>query len=335
VISDSSTGELSFTALATSPDGTLFAARPLFGEVLALTDMDGDRLPDTPRVVARGLTLPNGLSYHQGALYISGGSHLYRLVGDTPEILVDDLPSGEGFWTGGLTIGPDERLYVAIGAPCDFCIPADPGRGAILSFALDGSDRQIVAGGLRQPSDLAFVREMLWTVDTARDGLFDVPDLDELNRVAPGAHFGFPYCIGYDNHADLMTGDFDCAYTAAPALTFPTHSTPLGLAAYMSDTFPWLTGKLLVVLGGSYNRGIVRGFSMVAVSFDEDGNPVSYEHIVPNIEGAAIFPGFTEQEIHYSGPGFWPHRPLDVTASSDGWVYITVGGGRIIALRPR
>lgn len=332
----SDAGELSFTALAASPDGTLYATRPLSGEVLALTDTDHDGLPDTPRVVASGLTLPNGLTYHQDALYISGGSHVYRLVGDTLDILVDDLPSGEGFWTGGLTIGPDQRLYVATGAPCDFCEPTDAGRGAILSFALDGSDRQIVASGLRQPSDVAFVHETFWTVDTARDSLFDSPDLDELNHITPGAHFGFPYCIGYDNRADLINADFDCANAVAPALTFSTHSTPLGLAAYRSETFPWLTDKLLVVLGGSYNRGVIRGFSLVAVSLNEADSPVSIEHVIPNIEGAAIYyPYFTEQEIHYNGPGFWPHRPLDVAVSAEGWVYISVAGGRILALRPR
>jgi glucose/arabinose dehydrogenase len=335
-VPNSGTGELSITALAASPDGTLYATRPLSGEVLALTDTDNDGLPDTPRVVASGLTLPNGLTYYQGALYISGGSHVYRLVSGTLEILVDDLPSGEGFWTGGLTIGPDERLYVATGAPCDFCGPNDAERGAILSFALDGSDRRIIATGLRQPSDLAFIHETLWTADTARDGLFDSPDLDELNRVTPGAHFGFPYCIGHDNQPDLITADFDCANAVAPALAFPTHSTPLGMAAYTSDTFPWLTGKLLVVLGGSYNEGTVRGYSVVTVSFDEGGTPVSYDHLIPNIEGAANdYPYFTEQEVHYNGPGFWPHRPFDVAVSAEGWVYISVAGGRILALRPR
>ncbi len=334
VIRDSSAGELSFTALATSPDGILYAARPLYGEVLALNDTDHNGLPDTPRLVAENLTKPNGLAYHQDALYISGGSHVYRLVGETLEILVDDLPSGEGFWTGGLTIGPDERLYVATGAPCDFCAPAQSGRGAVLSFALDGSDRQIVATGLRQPSDLVFMHETLWTVDTAHDALFDAPNLDELNRVITGAHFGFPYCIGDDHRADLVPAEFDCANATAPALTFPTHSTPLGMAAYTSDTFPWLTDKLLVILGGSYNRGILRGFSVVAVSFD-DGNPTAYEHVIPNLEGAEIFPGITEQEVHYIGAGFWPHRPLDVTISAAGWIYVSVAGGRILALRPR
>lgn len=335
VIHDDSGGELSFTALATAPDGILYATRPLAGQVLALHDTDDEGLPDTPHVVAEGLTLPNGLAYYEDTLYIAGGAHIYRLVGDTFETLVDDLPSDGGFWTGGLAVGPDERLYVAIGASCDFCEPGDPSRGAILSFALDGSDRQLIASGLRQPSDVAFLDGALWTVDTARDALYDAPDLDELNRVVPGAHFGFPYCIGRDNRADLVPADFNCTDAAPPALTFPTHSTPLGLAAYTSNTFPALTGRLLVVLGGSYNQTQLRGLAVIAVSLDTGGNPTDYEVLMPKPPNEASLTSVIWQDIQYSGAGFWPHRPLDVTVNMQGWVYISMSGGRIFALRPR
>ena len=336
IIHDNSAGELAFTALAAAPNETLYAARPLTGEVFALDDTNGDDLPDTARVVAEGLTWPNGLAYFDGALYISGGSHIYRLVDDTLDTLVDDLPSGSnGFWTGGLTIGPDERLYLATGAECDFCEPTDSQRGAILSFALDGSDQKVIATGLRQPSDLAFHDGILWTTDTARDDLFDTPDLDELNGVSPGAHFGFPYCIGSTNQPDLTSSAFDCATADAPALTFPTHSTPVGLAAYTSDTMPSLTDTLLVVLGGSYNQAEIHGLALGAVIFDENGNPTGYEILVPNRPDATTQPDMVWQDMQYSGAGFWPQRPLDVTVSAEGWVYISVSGGRILALRPR
>ncbi|HVU13711.1 MAG TPA: hypothetical protein VHD90_20685, partial [Phototrophicaceae bacterium] len=68
-ISDPAQGELGFTALAVAPDGTLYAARPLAGEVVAVTDSDGDGLPNQVQVIASGLTFPNGLDYHDGALY--------------------------------------------------------------------------------------------------------------------------------------------------------------------------------------------------------------------------------------------------------------------------
>ena len=109
---------LSFTAMAVAPDGTLFATRPLSGTVVALRDTNGDELPDTMETVAEGLSLPNGLAYHDDALYVAGGTRIDRIfmTGDV-ETIVDDLPSGAGFWTGGIAIDDRSRLYVALGAP--------------------------------------------------------------------------------------------------------------------------------------------------------------------------------------------------------------------------
>lgn len=325
VINDLSLGELAFTALAVSPDNTLYATRPYEGSVYAFTDSDGDYLPDSPRLVADGLTLPNGLAWHEGALYIAGGAYVYRLGNDALTTLVDDLPVGEGFWTGGIAVGGD-RIYVTTGAPCDFCVPDDPARGAVLSFDLDGNDRQIVATGLRQPSDLAFLNGVLYVVDSARDGLFNTPDLDEINRVEPGAFFGFPYCVGA-NVPDLPGGD--CARAVSPVVTLPTASTPLGMTAYTSDLIPDYTGKLLVALGGSYNQIELRGFSLAAVSPD-DG---MWRVIMPS--NPSVLTHFTVEEMSYRGSGVWPHRPYDVAVNDWGWVYISVGGGRILAFRPQ
>lgn len=337
VLKDDSAGELGYTALAAAPDGTLYAARPYTGEILALTDEDGDDLPETPRVVADGLTLPNGLAFYGGVLYISGAQHIYRMDSDFRlETLVDDLPWGVGFWTGGLTIGPDERIYVAIGATCDYCEQTDTDRAAIWSYALDGSDAQHIASGLRQPGDVTFRDGVLWTLDSVRDGL-DSPDLDEINRVTEGANFGWPHCFGADNRPDSLVGTFDCADAAAPALMFPTHSTPIRMETYSSDTLPNIENDLLVVLHGSYNQSDLQGYALAVVQFDDEGNPRGYHVIIPE---QAIYPNqqsryiYPLAEIQYQESGLWPHRPLDVTVSREGWIYISVGGGQLFVLRP-
>ncbi len=330
VIDDPSLGELAFTALAAAPDGTLYAARPLAGEVLVLTDTDGDGLPDTPRVVADGLTLPNGLDYHDGALYISGGSHLYRLRDGVLDTLVDDLPSGGGFWTGGVAAADDGRIYVATGAPCDACASDDPARGAVLSFAADGSDRQVIATGLRQPADLAFQGGDLYVLDSARSALFDTPDLDEVDRVSPGTHpnFGFPYCIGMTNAPDLP--GFDCSQATPPVIALPTASTPIGITAYRGDAIPSLQGELLIALSGSYNQLDLRGYQVVAA----DPQTGTFNSFMPTRPDANPASNFTVEQMNYRGSGFFPQRPLDVAVTDQGWVYISVGGGRILALRP-
>jgi len=325
---DPSLGELAFTALANAPDGTLYAARPTAGEIVALTDANSDGVFDSIKVVAEGLTLPNGLDYADGALYISGGSHVYRLRDGKLDTLVDDLPSGGGFWTGGIAVAADGRIDVATGASCDFCASDDPMRGAILSFAPDGSDRQIVATGLRQPADLAFQNKDLWVVDSARQGLFDTPDLDELDKVAPGANFGFPYCVGLHNTQE-MSG-FDCAKATTPFVVFPTASTPIGIAAYRGDSYPALEGKLLVVLGGDYNNLDLRGYQVVIV----DPSAGMVTSLMPTPPDKNPNSALTNEEMNDLGLGFFPHRPLDVAVTEQGWIYISEGGGRILVLRP-
>ncbi len=336
VIHDESGGELGFTALATAPDGVLYATRPLFGEVLALDDTDADGLPDKARIVIEGLTLPNGLAYYEEALYISGGSHIYKWVDNELITLVDDLPSGGGFWTGGITIGADERVYVGVGAMCDMCIQTVANRGAILSFALDGSDQQVVATGLRQPNDLAFQNGDLWTVDSARSGLSLDTSYDELNRVVSGANFGWPYCIGKDNQPDISGEGVDCKSATPPALTFMTHSNPLGIAAYSGDAFPHLKDHFLVTMGGTDGDSYLNGYTLVTIGFDAAGNPLEPHIILPEVPGSSEkWTAITLQKIHYQASGFWQHHPYDVTTSREGWIYISVGGGTIWALRPR
>ncbi len=336
VIHDESGGEMGFTALAAAPDGTLYAARPLSGEVLALEDTDGDGLPETARGVAEGLTLPNGLAYYDGSLYISGGSHIYKLTNGQVETLVSDLPTGTGFWTGGIAVGTDNRLYVAIGAECDACEPKQDNRGSILSFALDGSDEQVVATGLRQPNDLTFQGNVLWTVDTARDGLDYTTNDDELNHVTSGANFGWPYCIGKENTPDSIFSNKDCSRVTAPALTFATHSNPFGIAAYSGDAFPHLKGQLLVTLGGVTGQSYLNGYTLVTIAFDADGNPLEPHIILPELPGGSEQWSTTNlQKMHFQASGFWQHHPYDVTVSREGWIYISLGGGTIWALRPR
>ncbi|MEO8395043.1 MAG: PQQ-dependent sugar dehydrogenase [Chloroflexota bacterium] len=325
---DPSLGELAFTALASAPDGILYAARPLTGEIIALTDVNGDGVFDSTKVVAAGLTLPNGLDYVDGALYISGGSHIYRLRDGTLDTLVDDLSSGGGFWTGGIAVDPEGRIDVATGASCDFCVSDDPARGAVLSFAPDGSDRQIVATGLRQPADLAFQNGDLWVLDSARTGLLATPDLDELDKVSPNVNFGFPYCVGLHNTPDMP--GFDCTTATAPSVAFPTASTPTGIAAYRGDANPAWEGKLLVVLSGSSNSLELRGYRVVIV----DPATGSYTSLMPTRPDNNPNTITSPKAMNYLGSGFFPQRPLDVAVSEQGWIYVSVGGGRILVLRP-
>ncbi len=335
---------LSFTDMTLAPDGTLFATRPLGGAVVAIRDTDGDELPDSLETFADGMTLPNGIAYYDDALFVAGGAHIYRVSMSGPvETIVDDLPSGVGFWTGGLAIGADERLYVAVGAPCDNCEFDEPERGAILSMNLDGSGRRVVASGFRQPADVAFFRGQLWTLDSApwqttRNAR------DELNRVEPGGWYGFPYCIGA-GEINLPAPEVDCAESVPPAMLFGSGAAPLRLAAYPHDTLPGTKDSLIVVLGGEPSQIDFVGYKVIMINFDEAHQPLGATVLIPYRYQAARqaylpYRGeglYWEKFIHVSelGFGFYPNQPLAVAVHPRGWIYLSLTGGRIIAMRPR
>ncbi len=342
-----------FTALAVAPDGALYATRPLSGQVMVIRDSDDDGLPDASglEVFASGLTRPNGLAYHVGFLYVAGERHIYRIAANgAVETLVDDLPSGTGFWTGGLAIGVleagTERLYVAIGAPCDNCVAEEPGRGAILSMNLAGGDRQIVASGFRQPADLSFFRGQLWTLDSApRQAQRNA--LDELNRVQAGGWYGFPYCLGAGqrNSAIEPADSVDCEQSVPPVMRFGSGATPSSLAAYPHDSLPGTKDTLIVVLSGDPSQVDFVGYKVIMLNFDDEDKPLGATILMPYryasgrqaylpYQGEGLF---WERYIHINeqGWGFYPQQPLAVAVGPPGWIYISITGGRIIALRPR
>ena len=344
VVHDPQLEPLSFTALAAAPDGALYATRPLSGRVMVIRDSDGDTLPDDMRVFAQGLTRPNGLAYHQGDLYVAGGRHIYRISArGEVTILVDDLPTGAGFPVAGLAVGGDGRLYVAMGAPCSNCDFADDERGAILSMNLDGSERQVFASGFRNPADVAWYRGQLWSLDSAPPQA-ERNALDELNRLEAGGFYGFPYCLGAET-PNIAGGGRGCADSIAPAMRFGTGAVPTSLAAFPHDLLPGTEDTLIVVLSGEPSQVDFVGYKVIMIAFDDDDEPLGSTIIFPfayesgrqayiPYRGQALY---WRQTIHLSelGFGIYPQQPLAVAVSREGWIYISITGGRIVALRPR
>ena len=344
VLHDRQIEPLAFTALEVAPDGTLYATRPLSGAVMAIRDSDGDQLPDAMETFADGLTLPNGLAYHNETLYVAGGANIYRIsMTGALETIVDDLPSGGGFWTGGLAIGSDGRLYVAVGAPCGNCEFDERERGAILSMNLDGSDRQIVATGFRQPADVAWYRDRLWTLDSApyQAGKHA---RDELNLVEPGGWYGFPYCIGAGER-NIASADVDCADSVSPVMRFGSGAVPISLAAFPHDTLPGTEDTLIVVLSGEPSQIDIVGYKVIMITFDEGNQPLGATVLIPYRFNALrqAYQPYRGQGLYWerfilvseAGFGIYPQQPLAAAVHPRGWIYISLTGGRIIALRPR
>jgi hypothetical protein len=325
-----SSSRMAFTALLTGPDGTLYATSPHSGQVVILSD--------TVEVIAEGLTLPNALAYHDGALYIAGGPHLYRWRDGELDTLVDDLPFIGGLWTGGLAVFED-YLVVGVSAPYDFCLPGDE-QASILRFDLNGENREVIAKGLRQPAGIAAWDGVLWITDTAHGTLTD-GRFDEINRLEFGAHYGWPFCLGADNQASELPSptDFDCGLTQAPAFTFRTGSSPVALVPYQGSAFPFLDGSLLVALMGSHNQSRIEGYLLAALKPDESGALRLDRVIAPSpvdAGGAALSLGEL-RPLLYRGEGFWPHHVYGLAVSPEGWIYLSAGstaGSAVYVLRP-
>ncbi len=345
---DPELGNLSLTSLVYAPDGTLYATNPNRGTVITLTDSDGNGFPDTTDVILANLNYPSGLDFYEGALYVVAGEQVIRWADGESVNLIEDLPALiGGFWRRGIAIHPDEeRIYVSISAPCDLCVWDNPEYGAILSFHLDGDDKQIVAQGFRFPADLAFHDSDIWTMDSV-PSLDDGAFADELSRVVMGDHYGFPFCRGKDNELDtVLSDDFDCDSIHLANVHVATLAAPVGVASYQSDTLADLNGTLLTVFAGRPDDLNFAGYHLAAVHFEAD-EVMGVETLVPydNLLAAnysyqpyATFQRYFMNPLNANlapiGAGIYPNHPFDVAVSPEGWIVLSVDGGTLYFIRP-
>ena len=95
-------------------------------------DTDGTRKVTT---IASGLDLPLGVAFRDGALYASAVDRILRFDDieenldkpAKPTVITDSFPNEKHHGGRFIAFGPDNLLYVAVGAPCNACEP-DPGR---------------------------------------------------------------------------------------------------------------------------------------------------------------------------------------------------------------
>lgn len=314
-----SPGQMAIGAITFNDEGALVFTRPDTRQIMRLP-LDSRGVPGTPEVIAQGLPeAPLGITFEPtaGVLYISADSLIMKLdpVG-TVTVLVRDLPGGAGRWLSNIRVGPDGRLYVVKGSGCDSCAEDDPRRAALLSFAPDGSDPQIVGQGLRDSFDLGWFEGALYVVDHERP---EYPA--ELNRLeGPGSDFGFPGCAG-DKQPTLP--GVTCDHTSAPVVPFPPDSHPTGMVYYDHDLYPQLKGKLLVALGGSWNGLEVTGYEISAV----DLRQAKVERFLPVINRSS-------SDASLIRASFYPAHLLGLAVDGRGWIYASTAEGRIYRFRP-
>jgi glucose/arabinose dehydrogenase len=269
-------------SLALGPDGTVYVGTR-GDKVYALPDRNKDGRADEVVTVAAGLNEPNGVAVRGGALYVGEISRILRYdnIAATlrqkprPAVVYDQLPTKEHHGWKYISFGPDGKLYVPVGAPCNVCLPEEPIFATINRMNPDGSGLETVAYGVRNSVgfDWSPVDRALWFTDNGRDMLGDDRPADELNRAAaPGLHFGFPYVFQGDI-LDPQFGKGKATSTyAAPAQKLGAHVAALGMKFYTGKMFPaQYRNQIFIPEHGSWNRSSKSGYRITLVTLDASG----------------------------------------------------------------
>ena len=121
--------------------------------------------------VASDLARPVGVAYQDGRLYVSEINRILRFddieqrLENPPEAVtvIDEFPTETHHGWKFIAFGPDGKLYVPVGAPCNIC---DPGKdfAKIISMKPDGSDWRVA---VKDPADPSKFLGVLTAADTA------------------------------------------------------------------------------------------------------------------------------------------------------------------------
>ncbi|WP_315818264.1 sorbosone dehydrogenase family protein [Paraflavitalea speifideaquila] len=301
--------------------GVLFAGNREENKVYAITDTNGDGKADQVYTIASGLVMPNGVAFRNGSLYVAEMSRILRFdsiesrLGNPPApvVVYDKYPDKAHHGWKFIAFGPDGKLYIPVGAPCNVCEEKDPVFATITRMNADGTGLEIFAKGIRNTVGFAWHPETkeLWFTDNGRDNLGEEVPEDELN-VAPkaGLHFGFPYC----HQGNILDPEFgkgkNCSDYRSPVQLMGPHVAALGMRFYTGNMFPGdYKNRIFIAQHGSWNRKIPSGYRVMMVTL-EGNKAVQFEPFA-----TGWLPGTDEKAVI--------GRPVDVEIAPDGALLIS------------
>lgn len=307
-------------AMALSDDGKkVYVGTRIIGRVYEVTN-EGDKR--TVRVVVDKLTQPAGVAYKDGALYVFAIDKVlkYDGIASNPNAQPQDLtakfdlpPEQHHNWKY-VAFGPDGKLYVPFGSPCNICEPPTKEYGQIRRYNPDGSGKEVIATGIRNSVGFDWhpKTKELWFTDHGRDWMGDDGPQDELNRIAkPGAFYGFPYCHAQGvPDADIKKAN-PCKGVTLPVALMGAHAANMGVKFYTGSMFPAeYQNTMFIARKGSWNRTKPSGFDVVNVRPSADGKSVKVTRFMT---------GFQESADSYK---FWG-RPAYIAQMPDGALLVS------------
>ena len=326
--------------MAFDSQGRLYVALASSNSVAMLPDANKDGVAEAPIIIASHLNAPNSIAFiDDNAMLIANQDGVVTIHQENgqwsaPTPFISHLPVGHHTFKT-IKLGADNHLYINVGSSCNVCVEEDPLRATILRYSLDGKPagslatlgrhaaNPIWASGLRNSQGFAWQPKtgaMFATNEGADDRSNtkngqvndDIPP-EHLNRIEPGKHYGWPYCWG-DHFQDpnFVGADNFCKSMAAPAITFTSHSTPIGITFLDKTNFPAeYKNDAIVALHGSWNRRNPSGYKLVRVKFNAE-KPV---------EVLDFATGWLN--IDNNGQSEAWGRPVDVITGPDGALYVS------------
>ncbi|MFP4466894.1 MAG: PQQ-dependent sugar dehydrogenase [Candidatus Goldiibacteriota bacterium] len=265
-------------AMAVSGSGVVFVGSRSAGKVYAVVDKDRDMKADEVITIASGLNSPAGVDLFKGDLYVSEISGIIRFPqiektmrsGPEYETIPASFPDDKLHGWKFIKFGPDEMLYVPVGAPCNVCLKDDPIYASITRMKPDGSAHEIYARGIRNTVGFDWHprTEVLWFTDNGRDRMGDNRPPDELNKAPKqGMHFGFPYMHGSDiRDPEYYEYYKDGKKLIGPEAELGPHVAALGMRFYDGVMFPdEYRNTIFIAEHGSWNRSSKIGYRITAV----------------------------------------------------------------------
>ena len=278
-------------SLCLSPGGTLFVGTRDIGNVYALCDTNNDQIADLRYTLATKLNMPNGVAFRNGSLFVAEVNRILRFddienrLANPPEpvVVYDQYPTDGHHGWKYIAFGPDGKLYVPVGAPCNICEPEKPIYCSITRLDVDHPEKgpEIVQRGIRNSVGFNWDPETreLWFTDNGRDYLGDDLPACELNH-APhdGMHFGYPYCHQGDVQDPKFGDKHPCSDFTPPAQKLGPHVAPLGMEFGLSANWPApYRHQILLAEHGSWNRTNKIGYQLSLVTLDEQRKCTRYE----------------------------------------------------------
>ncbi|MGD0103860.1 MAG: PQQ-dependent sugar dehydrogenase [Rhodopila sp.] len=302
--------------MAWGANGTLFVGSFNATNVYAITDQGGKR---TVKTIIKGLNMPTGIAFRDGALYVIAINKLLRYDNaeanldnlSEPVVVYDDMPPYVAHGWKYLVTDKNGWVYIPFGPPFNIGIPPTS-TSQIRHVDLKTGLAEIVALGVRNSvgGDIDPRTGDYWFTENARDWISDDLPSDKLNHITRlGEDFGYPHCHQGDLPDPKFAMGHKCSEFTPPVVNLGAHVAPLGMKFYTGSQFPAeYQNNIFIAEHGSWNRHKYQGGRIERVIVDPDGK---------NAKQEVFAEGWITGDRDYFG------RPDDILQTPDGSLLIS------------